>query len=333
MELRQLDIYLPREHAKTGEELLHEQTTLGVWREELENKQVLLRALIEEPYTEGLLDLLEKHFSMVEGYRVVLLPVQASLPRVEEETVEATAPAGEAAQPKKRISREELYGTLSAATEVSPVFVALTALATIVAVIGLVRGNIPVIIGAMVLAPLLGPSMAQALGTTLGDLDLIRRGARANAFGMATVLLVSLLLGVFIRVDPELPEIASRTTVTIGDITLALAAGAAGALALTSGVATSVIGVAAALALLPPMVVAGLLIGTGALTAAVGALLLALANVISLNLAAVFTFLLQGIRPAKWWEEYRSRRVIKRAIIFWGVLLIVLTVLAFLIQG
>ena len=338
MELRQLDIYLPKKHASIAEEMLAEQQTLGVWRSDMTDRQVLFRTLITSDLTEGMLDLLEKHFSEIEGYRVILLPVQASLPRVSDPNAEEAAPVrevGESEEAKKttsRISREELYAAIRPASDLNLLFLILTALATIVAVIGLVRGDVPVIIGAMVLAPLLGPNMAQALGTTLGDRELIFRAARANLVGIGVTLLVSVLIGMFTELSPDLPEIASRTTVSIGDVTLALAAGAAGAFALTSGIATTVIGVAAALALLPPLVVSGLLFGSGLVAGALNALLLSLANIISLNLAAILTFLAQGIRPAKWWEAYRASKTIRRALLFWVLMLTALMVLAILIQ-
>ncbi len=91
--------------------------------------------------------------------------------------------------------------------------------------------------------------------------------------------------------------------------------------------------VAAALALLPPLVVTGLLLGAGHVGLAISALLLSLANIISLNLAAILTFLIQGVRPAKWWEAYRARKTIIRAIAFWTVLLIVMMFLAILLQN
>ena len=336
MELRQLEIYLPEKHTGILKELLNDQQPLGGWHSAMAEGQVLFRVLLSSELTEEMLDKLEKHFADVEGYRAVLLPVQASVPRVaEEETDDAKAEAGkeaEAPKQKNRISREELYAALQASGQLTPLFLILTALATVVAVIGLLRGDVPVIIGAMVLAPLLGPNMAQALGTTLGDSALMRRAVRANIAGILTTIIVAVLSGMFTGASPDLPEIASRTVVSIGDVTLALAAGAAGAFALTSGIATTVIGVAAALALLPPLVVFGLLLGGGAVGPAINALLLSLANIISLNLAAILTFLVQGLRPAKWWEEYRAKKTIVRAVLFWAVLLAVLMLLAILLQ-
>ena len=126
-------------------------------------------------------------------------------------------------------------------------------LSTLVAAIGLVRGDIAVIIGAMVIAPLLGPNVALALAVTLGDGTLAVRALKTIAAGVATAAVVSVLMGVILPVDPSVPEIASRTDASFSDLALALAAGSAGALAFTTGIPTALIGVMVAVALLPPL--------------------------------------------------------------------------------
>src|SRR5665811_313348 len=115
----------------------------------------------------------------------------------------------------------------------------------------------------MVIAPLLGPNIALSLASTLGDLHLAKRSLKAVGVGVATAAVLSVLLGVALRVDPSAPQLAARTQAGLGDIALALAAGAAGSLAFTSGVSAVVVGVMVAVALLPPLVVAGLLAGAG----------------------------------------------------------------------
>jgi len=82
-----------------------------------------------------------------------------------------------------------------------------------------------------------------------------------------------------------------------------------------------------AVALLPPLVVVGLLTGAGQTSQATGALLLLLTNIICLNLAGVTTFLVQGIRPRSWWKAGKARRATRRALLLWTGLLLLLTVL------
>jgi uncharacterized hydrophobic protein (TIGR00341 family) len=143
---------------------------------------------------------------------------------------------------------------------------------------------------------------------------------------MGVALLLAASIGMFFTVDPTVPAIGARTRVGYPDLALALAAGAAGTLAYSRGISGAVIGVMVAVALMPPLVVFGLLLGDGQTTLALRALLLVATNLICVNLAGVGMFLLQGIRPRTWWEEARARKATRMAFIFWGALVLLLAV-------
>ncbi len=134
-------------------------------------------------------------------------------------------------------------------------------------------------------------------------------------------MVLSVIIGVLLQINPASPEIASRDGMGMGDIVVALASGAAGALAFTTGVSATLIGVMVAVALLPPLVAFGLLLGGRHPTLAMGALSLFLMNLICVNLSGVATFLVQGIRPATWWEQGRAVKATRIAIVLWVVLL------------
>jgi len=93
-----------------------------------------------------------------------------------------------------------------------------------------------------------------------------------------------------------------------------------------------VIGVMVAVALVPPLVVSGMLLGDGHFTSAGGAWMLTMANVICINLAGVATFLAQGVRPRSWWEAERAKKATWRAILVWVVLLAILSLILWLNQ-
>jgi uncharacterized hydrophobic protein (TIGR00341 family) len=188
------------------------------------------------------------------------------------------------------------------------------------------------IIGAMVIAPALGPNVGLSLGTTLGDINLSRRAIETITIGILTALVFSIAIGLVFEVNPDIPELVSRTRVNFGDIALALAAGSAAALSLTTGLLSALIGVMVAVALLPPLVTLGMLIGSGYWEMASGALILFLINLICINLAGVVTFLAQGIRPLTWWEADRAKKSTRIAIFLWTALLAVLAVLIFFSQ-
>jgi uncharacterized hydrophobic protein (TIGR00341 family) len=253
-------------------------------------------------------------------------------PESEDQGARAAPGAGEAARPSSRISREELYADLSGPARITRVFLAMVVLSTIVASIGLSRNNAAIVIGAMVMAPLLAPNMALSLATTLGDAKLASQAVRTTFIGILLAAIVALVCGFLLSIDPKSTEIASRTSVGPTDLVVALAAGIAGALAFTSGVPTSLVGVMVAVALLPPLVVCSMLFAAGHWGESLGALLLLLCNVIAINLAGVGTFLLQGVSPRSWWDAERSKRMSRRALGVWIALLVIVGVLI-LISG
>lgn len=326
MALRMIELFLPRDHAeKLREEFKETDFEIhGMWTEELDDDKKLVRILVSTGGSEAILDLFEKRFNWLKDYRVVLLPAEATLPRPVE-------PEPSPDVPKKklpaRINREELYTDVVEMATPGPVFLSMTALSTIVAAVGLAKDNAVIVLSAMVIAPLLGPNIALALATILGDRKLGRTGIKSSVSGFTVAISMSILFGLLFGVNPFSTEIASRTQVGFGDIALALAAGAAGAISLTSGASATLIGVMVAVALLPPTVVTGMLIGGGYIKQAVAAAELVAINLVCLILAAIVTFMVRGIRPNTWWEAAAAKKATRNALIVGTILLAVLTVL------
>jgi uncharacterized membrane protein len=79
-----------------------------------------------------------------------------------------------------------------------------------------------------------------------------------------------------------------------------------------------------AVALMPPLVVAGLMLGAGHFDQAVGAAELLAVNVVCVNLASVATFWIQKVVPARYWQAARARTATRRAILVWVSLLVAL---------
>ena len=279
---------------------------------------------------ESLLDPIEAAFGHTPGFHAFVLAIEAALPRPPEPEKPPPDNADDTDQPRpalSRVSREELYSDLNELARVTPVYIAMVILSTIVAAIGLSRNNAAVVIGAMVMAPLLGPNMALSLATTLGDSKLASRAGRTSLLGFLVATVIALLCGLLLNVDVASAEIVGRTYVAPSDIAVALAAGVAGALAFTTGVPSSLVGVMVAVALLPPLVVCAMLIVNGLYNEALGALLLLMCNVVSINLAGVATFLARGVSPRTWWDTKRSKRMTKRALAVWITLLIIVAAL------
>lgn len=337
MALRLIEVILPKKDEPRVTEALRANAEYGMWIAPLADKNILVRILVQTEKTEEVLDLIENTFSALEGFRVILLPVEATLPRPEEPKEEKGDGSEQETKQKEmdkaRISREELYQDIGQTIRLSWVSVLLLVLSSVVAAIGIERNNVAVIIGAMVIAPLLGPNVALSLSTTLGDMDLAKRAFKVNVFGTAVVLTVAVLLGLFLGLSPDIPGIRSRTRVGLEDVVLALAAGSAGTLSFTTGLSSAIVGVMVAVSLLPPLVASGMLLGGGYNTQAMGAFLLFLTNVVCVNLAGIVTFLLQGIRPRTWWEADKAKKSVKNAVALLTVFLLILIVLILLMRS
>ncbi|MEL7834025.1 TIGR00341 family protein [Fodinibius sp. Rm-B-1B1-1] len=329
MSYRMLELIAPPDTAKEARKIVEDQNVLGVWTDTLEDGCSILRVLVDVNRIEALSDTLTEKFSHVDGFRIMLFEVQATLPQPQESEEESDDQEEEASEKKSagRISREELYTDVSGGGELNIVYIGLVLLSTLVAGVGLVRGDVAVIIGAMVIAPLLGPNVAMALSVTLGDLDLGWKALKTNAIGLGVSLALAIVMGVIMNVDLESQQIINKTNVNIGDITIALAAGSAGVLAYTRGVPAAIVGVMVAVALLPPLVNVGLLLGAGHTGLAVGSIILTITNLICINLAGIVTFLVQGIQPRSWWEVEKAKKATRTAIGIWVALLVILAII------
>lgn len=285
--------------------------------------------LMEAHHVEGLLDKLEHRFDGDGGFRATVVEVHATLRAHEPDDADGDEPGQNATnedeEKKKRfgrISRNELLEDLKPGTTIDAMYLTQVFLSSVIAAGGLMKDSPAVVIGAMVIAPLLIPNMSLALATTLGDFRMGGKSLLTNAAGLLLALGFSVLTGLLMPFDPGVGEIASRTSADYMDVALALAAGAAGAMAVTSGVSANLIGVMVAVALLPPLVAFGLLLGQGEFFLARGAGLLTAINIACVNVAAVGTFLIRGIRPNRWYDKERATKATMVSLAVW------LTVLA-----
>ena len=331
-----IKIILPEEHGREAQQLLKEQENVSFWQEELADGSSVISALADSRCSEEIMDLFEQRYHSVEGFQIVLLPVEASVPRAEKEEAAGGGEPVDGSEKEKltslRISREELYSDIADGAELSKVYIAMMVLATVVAAIGLMKDNVAVIIGAMVIAPFLGPNVALALSTNLADHELGFGAFRTLLTGILVVLLLSAGMGYLFDPDPTIHEIAARTSLDLSDIILAFASGCAGVIAFTTGASSAVIGVMVAVALLPPLTVCGLMLGAGWMSRAVGAFLLFVNNIICINLAGVVTFRVQGVGPRAWWEADRAKKATRRALAVWSLTLAALAVVIYLWQ-
>ncbi|MBU4033782.1 MAG: TIGR00341 family protein [Proteobacteria bacterium] len=272
--------------------------------------------LVEQEKIQGLLDALQGILGP-DG-NIVLITPEAVLPH--------HAPSEEELKKSSReTTREELYEEVEKGARLGSNFLLLVALSTVVASIGLIKDNVAVVIGAMVIAPLLGPNIALALSTALGDTKLLWTAAKSNIAGLGLAIGIGICEGFFWPVSFASHELLARTDVGLDSIVLALASGAAAALSLTTGLSSVLVGVMVAVALLPPAAALGLMLGSGQMDLAIGAGLLLSVNIACVNLSAKLVFIFKGIKPRTWLSSEKARESSIVYLLIWIISLGILT--------
>jgi uncharacterized hydrophobic protein (TIGR00341 family) len=332
MLLRLVEIYHQEGQFEEIDLMLEGSPILQIWHDDLSKGAAITKVLLAAKDIDPVLEILQGFYKNQESLRVVILPVEATIPRPAEPDEEDGEEKNNKAEKKSpdRISIEELYQKMSAVAGVSQKYIVMAALAAFVAAIGLLKNDVAVIIGSMVIAPLLSPNMALSLATTLADSRLAVKAIVTNIVGFCLVLLIGIVMGFFMDADPAFPQIAARSDISHFYIFLALATGIAGAYSISTGAAEALVGVMVAVALLPPLVAAGLLFGGAYWKEGSGALLLFFVNLVSINLSGVLTFVLQGIRPKRLWEAQKAQRAVRISVTVCILLLLLLALLIFL---
>lgn len=305
---------------------------LDSWWEGSASRGVVVTLLCETASTQALTDTIQSKLGKNGFKRIIVEGTEAVLPIKESQSDDAKDNVGKRGESFAGISREELYATVSQGAKLTQTFVLLTVFSTIVAGIGLLEDNIAVVIGAMVIAPLLGPNLALALAAALGDRDLGVKALKSNFVGLAIAFGLSLILGIIWPGGHDSEELMARTHVGYDSIALAVASGAAGVLSLTAGVSAVLVGVMVAVALMPPIATVGIMLGVGHVPEAYGALLLLAVNIVCINLAAKTVFWVKGVRPRTWWEKKRADMARRWYFIFWGGALAIISVLIYIRQ-
>ncbi|MFB6084394.1 MAG: TIGR00341 family protein [Halorientalis sp.] len=293
-------------------------------------------APLPNPAVEPVLDRLREVGIDDEAYTVVLEASTVVSRRFEELEDRYTE---EEEVDEGRIAREEL---LSRAEELAPTlrtYTAMTVISAIIATAGLLLDSPAVVVGSMVIAPLIGPAMAASVGTVLDEDDLFVRGVKLQVLGMTIAVVSAAVFAVFVRyahlIPPgieitEVPEIRERLAPDFLSLVVALGAGVAGALSLSSGVSAAIVGVMIAVALIPPAATVGIGVAWGLPMVSVGAGVLALVNGLSINVAAIGVLWYNGYRPRHWFKLDEARSAVLKRV---AVLVVAIAVLSIFLGG
>ncbi len=197
------------------------------------------------------------------------------------------------------------------ATQKQVGFWVLLVLSTAIATLGIIADSTAVVIGAMLVAPLMTPIMGVSAAIVNGWAKRVATSFATIAGGVGVSIATAWIVTAW---NPQLvplaanSQILSRTSPTLVDMMIAVAAGAAGAYATVDRrVSSSITGVAIAVALVPPLGVVGLTLKAGEYGDAGGAFLLFLTNLVSIILIASVVFVIAGLVPIEQFKENRQK--------------------------
>jgi len=224
-----------------------------------------------------------------------------------------------------RSGRIELFEGLSRGARCGFDFLALMALSTGIAALGLLLNSTAVIIGAMLVAPLMSPMLAAGLALVQGNVPLLLDSSKSVLIGFCVALAVGLLAGVLSPGTELTAELAARGGPNVLDLLVALLSGVAGAYALARpGLSGALAGVAIAAALVPPIATLGICLAIGELSNAAGAATLFGVNLLAIVVGGAACMFAIGVRAAG--ARGLARRWLRRLVLALAGLMLVVSV-------
>ncbi|URW77072.1 DUF389 domain-containing protein [Sphingomonas donggukensis] len=184
------------------------------------------------------------------------------------------------------VDHEAVVARIAAESGWSPRYAFMTMMSAGIAVLGLLLSSPAVVIGAMLISPLMSPILGFGFSLALFDFAEMRRSLFALAVGSAVAIAFTALIVTVSPLQAPTAEIVARTRPNLFDLGVALFAALAGSFAIIRGRGETIVGVAIATALMPPLAVVGYGCATGNLPVLGGALALFVTNFITIALSA-----------------------------------------------
>jgi uncharacterized hydrophobic protein (TIGR00341 family) len=261
-------------------------------------------------------------------YTVVLAPEAVFSSRFEDDPYDEVV-----GRNYRGVSRGELRSTAESLLPSFGLHLLLTVVSSVVAVSGVLLDSLAVLVGAMVIAPLIGPPMVAGVATVVDDTGLFRRslvrqigGVLTGAFGATVTAFALRFVGVSGPKLVQLENIANHAEPSLLLVTVALGAGIAGAVGLSTDDTLDLVGVMIAAAVVPPLGVVGVGVAWGFPVAALGAAAVVLVNVVAVNIAAILTLWWLGYHPAEWAALRRARSTLLVRVLVLAVVALTLAV-------
>jgi uncharacterized hydrophobic protein (TIGR00341 family) len=229
---------------------------------------------------------------------------------------------------------EKLVEMTEAYTRIRRDVIVMGLFATVIALTGLFLDNVAILIGGMLLSPLLGPINAFAVNASLGRITKLEKSLVSILILLLTIIglstAITFVVSRFVVVPVDTVQITLRSHATLLDIAVALVLGLAGGLALSSAFPEMLVGVAIAVALLPPAAVSG--IGLALLNESLffGAFVLTFVYLFGLQLGCVAMLRIRGVWPRNYFKKSEAKRHSAYSIVILTCLIVFLAVVVLL---
>lgn len=185
------------------------------------------------------------------------------------------------------VDQEKVIGRIVEESGCSPRYLFMTMMSAGIAVLGLLLSSPAVVIGAMLISPLMSPILGLGFSLALFDFAEMRRSLSALAIGAGAALLFTAFIVLVSPLKAPTAEILARTRPNLFDLLVALFAALAGTFAIIRGKGETIVGVAIATALMPPLAVVGFGLATWNMPILGGALALFVTNFVTIALSAM----------------------------------------------
>jgi uncharacterized hydrophobic protein (TIGR00341 family) len=319
---RSIEMVIPSNEENNAINTINDLDVLNFNYLSISNSLSHFKIIIKQENTEKVLDVLQNQFSSLENFNLILQHIDVYLPTPITKKNEKLSSLYDIKS--ERISRAEIYRYILGMTKINSIYLLMVILSSLVAAVGVLNNNVALIIGAMIIAPLMGPGIGLSYGIVMGDKNLVFMAMKSTMVGVMIAIVISVFLGLILTVNPTIPSIITRTNVGQGGFVVALASGFAGALAVITELSSTLVGVMIGISLMPPLVTFGLLIGSGDYFLAWGAFLIFIVNLVCIYFASLITFYKAGLKPL---DQNRVVSVQKSSKIYIYIFLIVLIAL------
>ena len=208
--------------------------------------------------------------------------------------VKASIPPRKKKELAPTISNEEIEADIKKGASLNWVYVGFISLSAIIIALGLLGGNVIVVIGGMLIAPIIYPIIGSSYFLLKGNFKKASKTVLSETWGILLAVFWGMIIASIITNVKMNPLLLGRSIVSFYDIGIAIFSGAAGALSVATRNLGEFSGVAIAVALIPPATAVGIGIGMSNWMLFSGAIGLALINLICVHLAAILTFSILG---------------------------------------